>query len=73
MPTATGCIYNMMSEQAWTEYLNADDPVIIQTLRLFKEGKAFPKNDEENKQQKVARASYDYKGTHAHITMTAHA
>ncbi len=66
-------IYNMMSEQAWTEYLNADDPVIIQTLRLFKEGKAFPKNDEENKQQKVARASYDYKGTHAHITMTAHA
>ena len=66
-------IYNMMSEQAWTEYLNGDDPVIQQTLRLFKEGKAFPKNEEENKQQKVARAAFDYKGTHARITMTAHA
>ncbi len=29
-------IYNMMSEQAWTEYLNSDDPVITATQKLFK-------------------------------------
>ena len=31
-----------LSEQAWTEYLNQDDPAIIETLRLFKNGDAFP-------------------------------
>jgi carboxyl-terminal processing protease len=36
-------IYNMMGEAEWVEYLNADDPAILETLRLFKEGKAFPK------------------------------
>lgn len=36
-------IYNMMNEQAWTEYLNQDDPAIIQTLGIFEQGKAFPK------------------------------
>jgi carboxyl-terminal processing protease len=35
-------IYNILNEQAWTEYLNQDDPAIIETLRLFHEGKAFP-------------------------------
>lgn len=40
-------IYNMMSEQAWTQYLNADDPVIKATLKLFKENKAFPKNEQK--------------------------
>jgi carboxyl-terminal processing protease len=35
-------IYNILSEQAWTEYLNQDDPAIIETLRLFKNGDAFP-------------------------------
>jgi carboxyl-terminal processing protease len=35
-------IYNILNEQAWTEYLNQDDPVIIETLRLFREGRAFP-------------------------------
>ena len=29
-------IYNMMSEQAWTEYLNSDDPVITATQKLFR-------------------------------------
>lgn len=49
-------IYNMMSEQAWLEYLNADDPVIETTLKLFKEGKSFPVNEEreEKTQKKVA-------------------
>ena len=35
-------IYNIHSEQAWTEYLNQDDPTIKETLRLFKAGEAFP-------------------------------
>ena len=49
-------IYNMMSEQAWLEYLNADDPVISTTLKLFKENKAFPVNEEreEKAPKKVA-------------------
>ena len=39
-------IYNILNEQAWTEYLNQDDPAIIETLRLFKNGDAFPKKPE---------------------------
>ena len=35
-------IYNIHSEQAWTEYLNQDDPSIIEALRLFRENAAFP-------------------------------
>ena len=35
-------IYNILDEQAWTEYLNEDDPAVIEALRLFREGKAFP-------------------------------
>ena len=35
-------IYNMMSEQAWVEYLNGDDPAIKETLKVFREDKAFP-------------------------------
>ena len=35
-------IYNIHSEQSWTEYLNQDDPVILETLRLFHTEGAFP-------------------------------
>jgi len=35
-------IYNVHSEQAWTEYLNQDDPAIKEALRLFRENAAFP-------------------------------
>ena len=35
-------IYNIHSEQSWTEYLNQDDPVIQETLRLFHNEGAFP-------------------------------
>lgn len=37
-------IYNILNEQAWTEYLNRDDPAVIETLRLFRNGEAFPQN-----------------------------
>ena len=36
-------IYNMMKEEAWIEYLNSDDPAITATLKVMREGKAFPK------------------------------
>ena len=35
-------IYNILDEQAWTEYLNQSDPAVIKTLQLFRDGKAFP-------------------------------
>ena len=35
-------IYNIHNEQAWTEYLNQNDPVIEETLRLFHSEGAFP-------------------------------
>ena len=35
-------IYNVLDEQAWIEFLNVDDPAIKETLKLFKEGNAFP-------------------------------
>ena len=36
-------IYNMMDEQAWTQYSNQDDPVILKTLEVFEKHEAFPK------------------------------
>ena len=49
-------IYNMFNEQEWTEYLNQDDPAIIKTLELFRDGKAFPKPEAVGEAQKVAHA-----------------
>ena len=42
-------IYNILNEQAWTEYLNQDDPAIIETLKVFKSGDAFPQKPEASK------------------------
>jgi carboxyl-terminal processing protease len=51
-------IYNIHSEQSWTEYLNQDDPVIIETLRLFHNEGAFPQKPVAGvKGKQVARAS----------------
>ena len=36
-------IYNMLDEQAWTEYINQDDPTIMAALQVFKNNAAFPK------------------------------
>ena len=49
-------IYNILNEQAWTEYLNQDDPAIIETLRIFREGKAFPQPVSTNEGKTIARA-----------------
>ena len=67
-------IYNIMSEEAWVEYLNEDDPVIMETLKVFRSNNAFPAppaKAEENK--KVALTStFDYRSTHQKITYTVY-
>ena len=63
-------IYNMMGEAEWTEYLNADDPAISETLRLFKAGEAFPQAMTGKKNQQTA---YDYRATHVRHGMVAKA
>ena len=35
-------IYNIMDEDSWIQYLNQDDNAILETLRVFRENKAFP-------------------------------
>jgi carboxyl-terminal processing protease len=64
-------IYNILNEQAWTQYLNQDDPAIIETLRLFREGRAFPQ-PLPVADGPIARA-FDYRGTHYRDALIAHA
>ena len=40
-------IYNMLDEQAWTQFINQDDPVIQKTLEVFSKHEAFPKKPVE--------------------------
>ena len=49
-------IYNMQNEQSWMEYLNRDDPAIMETLKVFREGRAFPQAPEKitSEQKKAA-------------------
>lgn len=45
-------IYNMLDEQAWTEYVNQDDRVIKAAMEVFRKGEAFPKAPEKAKSKK---------------------
>ncbi len=47
-------VYNMMSEEAWVEYINEDDPAIKETLKVFRENKAFPQAPAQKTGKKVA-------------------
>ena len=47
-------VYNMMSEEAWVEYINEDDPAIKETLKVFRENKAFPQAPAQETGKKVA-------------------
>ena len=47
-------IYNMMSEEAWVEYINTDDPAIKETEKVFKEQKAFPAAPRKQENKKAA-------------------
>ncbi len=44
-------IYNIMDEDAWTEYLNLDDNVIKASLEVFKNNAAFPQKPEETEKK----------------------
>ena len=39
-------IYSVLDEQQWIEYLNSSDPAITETLKLLREGNAFPRAPE---------------------------
>lgn len=45
-------IYNMLDEQALTEYANRDDSVILKTLDVFRRNAAFPSVPEKGKKQR---------------------
>ena len=45
-------VYNMLSEEAWTRYLNEDDPAILETLKVFRGNRAFPAAPKKEEQQK---------------------
>ena len=47
-------VYNMMSEEAWMKYLNADDPTIMETLKVFRENRAFPAPPAKDEPEKKA-------------------
>ena len=64
-------IYNMLDEEAWTEYLNQDDPAIQETLKLFLNNESFPKPDTKTQSQKVAKV-FDYRSTHVKATLIAY-
>ena len=42
-------VYSVLDEQSWTMYLNREDPAIRETLRLFRDGQAFPQKQEKDK------------------------
>ena len=64
-------IYNVLDEAAWTEFLNSDDPTIRETLRVFKDGEAFPAKPKPGKEQKLKKVAYDYHGPHSRYTLVA--
>ena len=45
-------VYNMLDEAAWLQYLNKEDPAILEALRIFKAGEAFPKLPEVSQEEK---------------------
>ena len=68
-------IYNMLSEQAWLQYLNEDDPAIRETLKLFESGEAFPKSPDlkDAEKKKTTAKCYDYRGVHQSYVVVARA
>ena len=37
-------VYNILDENAWTQYLNQDDPTVSKAMDIFRKNAAFPKN-----------------------------
>jgi len=69
-------VYSIFDEDAWIEYLNQDDPVIKEALRVFKDGEAFPQapqaEDTVKDTNKVAQ-TFDYRATHQVFSQLARA
>ena len=42
-------IYNILDEEAWSEYINLDDPVIAKAKEVFFKREAFPKKPKKKK------------------------
>ena len=73
-------IYNMLDENSWHQYINQDDPAILEALRIFRDNEAFPTpstkdNAQKDKQKKTARAAeaFDYNPLHVRPTMVVRA
>lgn len=72
-------IYNMLNDQAWTQYVNQDDPVISKAMEVFNKNEAFPQKPApatkpaSKKKQKVAMANvpYNYRSLHSHLPSMA--
>lgn len=45
-------IYNMLDDNAWTQYINKDDNVVNAALNVFRNGSAFPKKPEQKQAAK---------------------
>ena len=54
-------IYNIMDEEAWTEYINMDDNVIKTALEVFRKDEAFPAKPkkETTKKDKIASGLFN--------------
>ena len=54
-------IYNIMDEEAWTEYINMDDKVIKTALDVFRKDEAFPAKPKKvtTKKDKIARGLFN--------------
>jgi carboxyl-terminal processing protease len=67
-------IYNILNDQAWTEYLNQDDPAVMEALRLFRSGTAFPmKGSSDTKIAKKVAMLFDERIRMIGTTRIAHA
>ena len=66
-------IYNIHSEQSWTEYLNQDDPVIKETLRLFHNEGAFPQKPMAGEKGKHVAKAGDSRELRQMCKLIAHA
>ena len=70
-------IYNILDENAWTRYINQDDPVIFEALRIFKENASFPKlpdaDEAKDSPRKVAwkQRGFDYNPLHSRQKIVA--
>ena len=51
-----GIIYNAMTMQEYMEFLNEQDPVVLKAVEVLREGKSFPKPEQEEPAEKDSEA-----------------